>query len=838
MGGDKKYLKRKLLVPILVIVFVSMVSASDFQISSISHEESFEENDILEVEANITNDNATGIQKVKLAKNGSKVYTKNIQIKSNESKNLTLSYTIESGDAQQDAEFKVETQNDSQSFIVDIATLERTFNEGWNYFSLPVATQSQPEIPTVLEEDKVESVWRFEEGEWESYAPAAQENPFNSIKGGEGYIVNADSSFTIRPNVENTMDVESVEGSSPVSEEMQQGWNLIGHYWEEKQNPGTNYALDSLPSDAAGSTYEQSKNGELSLIQLNRDFRPGQAYWQFVNTDTEYGKSKSDPTTDNTCCDPGTAVERVPDMNVDLEGEWEGENILSKNESINFTLEPAYFDEHPYRPGREVLSKQEFQNKTITEVYITDEKTLSADEIDGVNYQQVCNKESELNDGKISCEIDSSNLSIGSYQTFWNVSRKDGRDWRFEIADRTGEFGVVGKSKRLNSSFNQSNYTVTLNNIGVEEQRYQSVIVGNITLENTLSENEEYEAEVILFDKERNHVLEEHVEIPVESGSRTKKKVEFYRREGARYALVKVQNDRGSTYQLYNISEVMLGDIPRLSSKLNPVYIEKGDEIDTPLVDEQNIISVNLNYGGFSSDEISEEEYNQNGRVSFYLIGQNEIYREEKIKLGFSRSEYNDINNEIDVTDSNLSREVCENKHPSGGFVGCAIDRNLLKSGETYKVFWRIGLANSSREKWGDTEFTAVDTLTESEIGENREVKINVSSIRIGEPSNGWKEFTMESFLHNKNMTYSENNATSSDFLILGEDKEAVQSDNGDARIPGVSDIRRGYNESQDAWGEKLVDSAEPHYLLATANYGVFHNKPVFAFTINRSGLQ
>ena len=81
-----------------------MASASDFQISSTSYESSLEENDVLEVEANITNDNSTGIQEIRLLKDSSKIFAQNLKLQANESKNITLSYTIESGDAEETAD--------------------------------------------------------------------------------------------------------------------------------------------------------------------------------------------------------------------------------------------------------------------------------------------------------------------------------------------------------------------------------------------------------------------------------------------------------------------------------------------------------------------------------------------------------------------------------------------------------------------------------------------------------------------------------------------------------------------------------------------------------------
>lgn len=343
-------MERKIAVSILLMVSIPFVSASDFQISSISHNQTLEENDVLEVEANITNHNSTGTQEVKLLKDSSKVFSQNLNLQANKSKNITLSYSIKSGDAEESADFTVKTENDTEPITVDIATLERHFSQGWNYFSLPIATQSRPSISAILEEDKVQAVWRYEDGGWESYAPEAQENPFNSFKGGEGYILEAKEEFTIRPNVQNTVDSESVENSNPASRELKKGWNLVGHYWAEPV--GVSSALDSIKDENKGKIYKPKTGLALEKMSFVEPLRPSKAYWLMVKEDSIYVKDKISGS----------------DYSVD----WStaktyqiGENIQADNYNANITRVEGIVD-YNYPSIRDMIIEGNFANENIT----------------------------------------------------------------------------------------------------------------------------------------------------------------------------------------------------------------------------------------------------------------------------------------------------------------------------------------------------------------------------------------------------------------------------------------------------------------------------------------
>jgi hypothetical protein len=944
-----------------------MASASDFQISSTSYEQSLEENDVLEVEANITNQNSTGIQEVKLLKDSSKVFTQNLKLQANESKNITLSYTIESGDAKENADFTVKTENDTESLTIDIATLERSFSQGWNYFSLPIATQSQPDISNILEENKVEAVWRYEDGSWESYAPAAQENPFNSFKGGEGYIVNADNSFTIRPNVENTMDFQNVEDSSPVSEEMQQGWNLIGHYWEEKQNSGTNYALDSLPSDAAGATYKQDKSGELSLTQLNGDFKPGHAYWQFVNTDTEYGKSESNPTTENNCCNPGTAVKEVPNINGNsievvknrtgtieldvsffdradylnrsefqektvtkayitdkrpdyslsteypnvennasfekicekeggldeeqdviqcdvstenlsygkywiawnttredknhwqedisrynelkviakkiprIETRFEGfftEEIIVQNDTGTIAFEPDYYgDESTNEDIDQYLNESEFQNQTITKVYISDTQPDYEADLSSNKFTKICEKESNLNNNhRVTCNVSTEDLSKGEHWIGYNITRKDNRSWK---SDAHSRIRVLNQSYTLNEEINFSDHSLEFNKVNAIPSEYYNDeydVNFNITA-SKLNEDaqDDFAYRLWITDSEKETISDNSLQsIEINGDSRTEEQSEQSEAEPS-YILL---TDRNDNYAVLNLTDPTFGEIPQLTSNISPKFTD-----DTVSLGEQ--VNVSLGYDDSQDTEryLTQEEFVNQTEVSVYLIDQTETWLETGDEISTysvgDKDFYQDgVKPTVDVEDSSLSQNICSGVQPSEkGSVNCSISTSQLEAGRTHFVVWKIE-KSLQQKKYGGDYFTAIKNLNETEMAENKEVKINVSHIQVTEPSDGWKDISIDSFLHNNNMTYSGNNATSSDFTVLDERKGGIESDSGNAEIPGVDDVRAGYNETEESWYETIVDTAEPQHLLARVEYGELGDKPTFAFKINRSDIQ
>lgn len=836
-------MKRKILASILILGFVSMASASDFQISSTSYESSLEENNVLEVEANITNQNSTGIQEVKLLKDSSKVFAQNLKLQANESQNITLSYTIESGDAEENADFTVKTENDTEPLTVDIATLERSFSQGWNYFSLPIATQSRPDISNILDENEVESVWRYEDGSWESYAPNAQENPFNSFKGGEGYIVNADNSFTIRPNVENTMNVENVEDSSPVSEELQQGWNLIGHYWEEKQNPGTNYALDSLPSDAAGATYKQAKNGELSLTQLNGDFKPGHAYWQFTNTDTEYGKSESDPTdgTYNPPTNPDNR-NRIPRLESELTNSIQHDILLKDNlGSLNLTPRERYFDESYY------MDKESFINNTKIEVYVANSSAI------GENYPndrriiqngtKICDT-TPKNNTTVLCglETDELNYTNGEHWVAWNISKIETNEDEEKWESGEHQF-TVSKRYGIGDKIENEDFWFELNYL--EGIIYSdNTDLRKLTLSNTLRNKNisEYEA----FDG-----ISSRMELITTKGEAEDSRIygPYNLRDDeqeTRGQELEILSDREPAYIKVNIEleqpriekdyPLYVYDVSNYSQKKMPeTTTSLTKEREGGVVETDNLGKFNISYSSSSENQLSEEEFTDRVVSNVFVINtKKNTPREIKYKLEDYFDEEKPFNHsELDFNTTTVCEKV---EADENGNILC----NLNKA--EYDVFGNqflvYELKDSSKGAKPVTGFQKLDVVESYQIGEmaeNEQVRFNFTRLEL-EAQNERMWVGDEQLLHNKNISTDENKD--------GIDSESYlyDSDGTYSQLTGPSSVEIGENETQGhssdlnsllagSNGEKEGFQGASH-IITEIDYESLDNQKVFLFEL------
>ena len=937
------------------------VAASSFEIDIVEYNQSVTEGDFLNVEANVSNSGTSGFQTVNISVNGDKkeILTKNISLNEGNYETIGFEYLVEAGEAQTDSSARVYTSSDSEEVQIDISTFKTKLEEGWNYFSLPIATQSRPGISSILNEGEVEAVWRYEDGSWQSYVPEAQENPFNSFKGGEGYIVNAEDSFTIRPNVENTMDVENVENSRPVSEELQQGWNLIGHYWTEKQNSGTNYALDSLPSDAAGATYKQASDGELALTELENKFKPAEAYWQFVNTDTEYGKSESDPTEDDNCCDSGTQVEKVPDIhgsslqvvknrtaavelrvnsrdqegylntsefqdktvtrayitdqkpgyNADLsspnfkkicekEGgldeeqdliqcnistenlsygmhwiswnttredkkHWEEDlvyneldviakkipstqayfpdffqnRVIVKNDTATIGLELDYYrDEATHEEAEKYLNESEFQNRTVTKIYISDTQPEYETDLSSNQFTKVCEKESVLNENKrVTCELSTENLSSGKHWIGYNITRMDNISWK---SHSKTTIRVLNRSYKTNEKIRFKQHTLEFNSINALPEDYDNdyYVDYNITVSKRGEGSpENFVYTFYLADSNKTGIGNTGLSnLEIVGENQTEAELEFSQTEPS-YMLI--ENERDHQYAVLNLTNQIYGEMPKVKTKISSKFTDR-----TVTLGEK--VNVSLSYDNSQNTEthLTKEEFINNAEVSAYLVDQTEAWIETGDEISTRSVSHEDFYKDdmkpiVNVENSNLSQNICSDISPSdNGDVRCSIPASKLQSGRTHFVLWKIEKTDNQK-KFSAEYFTAIRNLSEAEMGENREIKINVSNIRLSDSSNGWKDFEMDTFLHNKNMTYSDNNATGISFYILNQNRNRIDAKNGYARVGGAYSVRKGYNETEPGY-ETIVDNEEPHYLLARANYGELGKKNAFAFKIDKSDLQ
>ena len=182
-----------------------------------------------------------------------------------------------------------EITNDSSAGQTSSATVDTawyTVQEGANFLSVPALSGGQS--LNDLDTSSVNVIWTYDNGEWQSYDPDADDNDFDTLQGGQGYIVDASGADTLELNVYNqeASSTGDVDGALLNQQQLNEGWNLVGHYQTFGQD--ADVGLSSIDSDvhlvygqASGYTYERVDydTGELT---------PGEAYWTFVTDDTVY----------------------------------------------------------------------------------------------------------------------------------------------------------------------------------------------------------------------------------------------------------------------------------------------------------------------------------------------------------------------------------------------------------------------------------------------------------------------------------------------------------------------------------------------------------------------
>jgi len=214
---------------------------------------------------------------------------------------FTFDSVIATGDGQNIAfgeETVVELHGDATSAAgtsETVDTHEFHIAEGSNFVSVPAEFGS---LDIADSEFSDMSVMTYENGEWVSYAPdkSADNQDLESMEGGQGYVVNADSDATVDVTVRNEESGDSAEDATPGQQQLQEGWNLVGH-WQEGTQPaadGPGGALDSVGGDStATNVYGQDTPGEFDYTPVT-DFEPGEAYWVFLEDDEVYTASNYD----------------------------------------------------------------------------------------------------------------------------------------------------------------------------------------------------------------------------------------------------------------------------------------------------------------------------------------------------------------------------------------------------------------------------------------------------------------------------------------------------------------------------------------------------------------
>ncbi|GGL50009.1 beta strand repeat-containing protein [Halocalculus aciditolerans] len=151
----------------------------------------------------------------------------------------------------------------------------RDLHEGRNYVSIP-AESGHVDLADV-DLSGVQSVWTYDHGMWQSFDPRAENNTLDRLEGGNGYVFVAEENRSIGFAVENTVP-ERAESNVTLDE----GWNLVGHYQEDRQSVGV--ALDSVENV----TRVRTASGQSMLAADGADdFRAGHAYWVYVSDGTQ-----------------------------------------------------------------------------------------------------------------------------------------------------------------------------------------------------------------------------------------------------------------------------------------------------------------------------------------------------------------------------------------------------------------------------------------------------------------------------------------------------------------------------------------------------------------------
>lgn len=153
---------------------------------------------------------------------------------------------------------------------IKVKSFERELVSGWNLVSFPIADGKSYSISSLIDTSKIDTVWSYNGGEWRIYEPGAPSD-FTSIKGGEGYLVKANTDFTLAPQVD-TKDDESADTSMNI----ETGWNLVGHVEEYNQTADTSGSFSSLSS--VNTVRAQTADGSLTYGATTYAV-PGDAYW-------------------------------------------------------------------------------------------------------------------------------------------------------------------------------------------------------------------------------------------------------------------------------------------------------------------------------------------------------------------------------------------------------------------------------------------------------------------------------------------------------------------------------------------------------------------------------
>ncbi|OAQ54119.1 hypothetical protein HTG_00900 [Natrinema mahii] len=188
-----------------------------------------------------------------------------------------------------------EITNDSsrgQTEPVTVHTTKLQLNEGTNFVSVPAISGGQ--ALDELDTSNVDVIWSYTGDSWEKYDPDDPESDFDTLEGGQGYIVEMETADTLDINVYNrpASSTGDIDGAVLNQQQLEEGWNLVGHYRTERQ-PAF-HALRSI-EDEFHMAYGQSTGYTYELVRPDDPLNASEAYWVFVKDDTVYTHAPSEP---------------------------------------------------------------------------------------------------------------------------------------------------------------------------------------------------------------------------------------------------------------------------------------------------------------------------------------------------------------------------------------------------------------------------------------------------------------------------------------------------------------------------------------------------------------
>ena len=164
------------------------------------------------------------------------------------------------------------------------------FREGIDLISLPSKT-GKYSLNDLLENkgnaniSGIESIWRYVDGDWETYVPGRSSNDFQMMESGEGYIIKSKEKGKIAADVDQSPNQDKRPSGQTIHKDK---WNLVGSYGEiSVERRGT--IVNDLFTLEEDSTAIKS-----ILMRIEEGFVqapgmiPGKAYWVSSAEDTLY----------------------------------------------------------------------------------------------------------------------------------------------------------------------------------------------------------------------------------------------------------------------------------------------------------------------------------------------------------------------------------------------------------------------------------------------------------------------------------------------------------------------------------------------------------------------